>query len=71
MRFWRSAVGKKWVMAVTGIILMGFVLAHMIGNLKVYLGPRRLNLYGECAARLLGEPILPRTVAAVGRCASG
>ena len=38
VRFWRSAIGKKWVMAVTGIMLLGFVLAHMIGNLKIYLG---------------------------------
>ena len=38
VRFWRSAVGKKWVMAVSGIILLGYVLAHMIGNLKVFLG---------------------------------
>ena len=45
--FCRSAVGKKWVMAVTGIILLGFVLAHMIGNLKLYLGKEEINLYGE------------------------
>ena len=38
VRFWRSAVGKKWVMAITGIVLLGYVLAHMIGNLKVFLG---------------------------------
>ena len=30
--FWRSAVGKKWVMALSGIGLMGFVFAHMFGN---------------------------------------
>ena len=64
VRFWRSAVGKKWVMAVTGIMLLGFVLAHMIGNLKVYLGKEHLNVYGEWL-RTLGEPALPRTVAAV------
>ena len=65
VRFWRSAVGKKWVMAVTGIILLGFVLVHMIGNLKLYLGdgaPQRSTPSG-CAT--LGEPALPRTVAAV------
>ncbi len=38
VRFYRSAVGKKWVMAVTGVILLGFVLAHMIGNLKLLPG---------------------------------
>ena len=61
LRFWRSAVGKKWVMAVTGIVLLGFVLGHMIGNLKVYLGAGPLDHYAEWL-RTLGEPALPRTV---------
>ncbi len=33
-----TAVGKKYVMAITGLIGIGFVLTHMIGNLKMYLG---------------------------------
>lgn len=61
VRFWRSAVGKKWVMAVSGIFLLGYVLAHMVGNLKVFLGRDHLNAYGEWL-RTLGEPALPRTV---------
>ena len=61
VRFWRSAVGKKWVMAITGIMLLGFVLAHMVGNLKVFLGKEHLNVYGEWL-RNLGEPAFPRTV---------
>jgi succinate dehydrogenase / fumarate reductase, cytochrome b subunit len=61
VRFWRSAVGKKWVMAVSGIILLGYVAAHMVGNLKVFLGKDHINLYGEWL-RTLGEPALPRTV---------
>ncbi|MGH9244550.1 MAG: succinate dehydrogenase cytochrome b subunit [Acidimicrobiales bacterium] len=61
LEFYRSAIGKKWVMALSGIALMGYVLAHMIGNLKVYLGPDDLNHYGEWL-RELGEPALPRTV---------
>ena len=68
--FYRSAVGKKWVMAVTGIVLLGFVLAHMIGNLKIYyLDPvsegaildYEIDLYGE-ALRTLLFPILPKYV---------
>jgi succinate dehydrogenase / fumarate reductase cytochrome b subunit len=59
---YRSAVGKKWVMAVTGIALMAYVFAHMVGNLKMYLGPEELNHYGEFLRELL-VPILPRTVA--------
>jgi len=33
-----TAVGKKYVMAITGIMGIGFVVGHMVGNLKVYLG---------------------------------
>lgn len=58
--FYRSAVGKKIVMAVTGIIGFGFVLGHMLGNLKVYLGAESLNHYGEWL-REVGVPALPRT----------
>ena len=38
--FYRSDIGKKWVMAVTGIVLMGYVFAHMVGNLHVFEGAR-------------------------------
>jgi succinate dehydrogenase (or fumarate reductase) cytochrome b subunit, b558 family len=61
LRFWRSAVGKKWVMAVTGIMLLGFVLVHMVGNLKLYLGAGHMNEYADWL-RTIGEPALPRTV---------
>jgi succinate dehydrogenase / fumarate reductase cytochrome b subunit len=60
LRFWRSAVGKKWVMALSGIALLGFVLAHMIGNLKIYLGAEHLNEYGEWL-RDIGQPAFPRS----------
>jgi succinate dehydrogenase / fumarate reductase, cytochrome b subunit len=56
--FYRSAVGKKYVMAITGIILMGYVLVHMIGNLKIYFGEEPLNEYAEFL-RAFGSPILP------------
>jgi succinate dehydrogenase / fumarate reductase cytochrome b subunit len=56
---YRSAVGKKAVMAVTGVILFGFVLVHMLGNLKVYLGPEHFNEYAE-ALRTMFSPIVPR-----------
>lgn len=61
IEFYRSAVGKKWIMAVTGIILMGFVFGHMIGNLKMYQGAHALNVYGEFLRELL-YPLLPRTL---------
>ena len=58
--FYRSAVGKKWVMAVTGLMLMGFVLVHMIGNFKIFISKEEMNLYGE-ALRDLGGHLVPRT----------
>jgi len=58
---YQSAVGKKWAMAVTGIMLLGFVFVHMLGNLKVYLGPEAINHYGEWL-REIAVPALPRTV---------
>jgi succinate dehydrogenase / fumarate reductase cytochrome b subunit len=57
-----TAVGKKYAMAITGIMLLGFVFAHMVGNLKMYLGPSHINEYGEFLRNLL-VPILPRTIA--------
>jgi succinate dehydrogenase / fumarate reductase, cytochrome b subunit len=60
VRFYRSAVGKKWVMAVTGIVLLGFILVHMLGNLKLYLSKEELNLYGEALRDMPGH-LLPRT----------
>ncbi|HEY4333565.1 MAG TPA: succinate dehydrogenase cytochrome b subunit, partial [Ilumatobacteraceae bacterium] len=55
-----TAVGKKYVMAITGIAMIGFIVAHMIGNLKIYLGSAEINHYGEFLRELL-VPILPRT----------
>jgi succinate dehydrogenase / fumarate reductase cytochrome b subunit len=61
VEFYRSAVGKKWVMALTGIMIMGFVFFHALGNLKVYLGAQDFNHYGEWLRSLL-VPFVPRTV---------
>lgn len=43
--FWSSSTGKKAVMAVTGIILVAYVLAHVLANLLVFQGPERINRY--------------------------
>lgn len=56
-----TSLGKKYVMAITGIMMLGYVIAHMVGNLKMYLGAEDLNHYGEFLRELL-VPILPRTV---------
>jgi len=62
LELYRTALGKKYVMAVTGILLMGYVFAHMLGNLKLYLGESDLNHYSEWL-RDIATPIVPRTVA--------
>lgn len=56
-----TSVGKKYVMALTGLMGVGFVLVHMIGNLKMYLGREDYNHYAEFLRELL-VPIFPRTV---------
>jgi succinate dehydrogenase / fumarate reductase cytochrome b subunit len=45
--FFQTTIGKKAVMAVTGILLFGFLLGHMAGNLQFFLGPEKLNTYAE------------------------
>ena len=47
-------------MAVTGLILIGYLLAHMYGNLKVFAGREAFNAYAH-HLRTLGEPILPHS----------
>jgi succinate dehydrogenase / fumarate reductase cytochrome b subunit len=49
----RSTIGRKIVMALTGFVLFGFVIGHMIGNLQVYLGPGPINEYGEALRQIL------------------
>jgi succinate dehydrogenase / fumarate reductase, cytochrome b subunit len=44
-RFYVTTVGKKFVMAATGIVLLGFVFVHMVGNLQLFAGPAKLNAY--------------------------
>jgi succinate dehydrogenase / fumarate reductase, cytochrome b subunit len=45
--FFRSSLGRKYLLAVTGVILFGFVLGHMAGNLQIFLGREKLNDYAE------------------------
>ena len=47
VRFYQASIGKKAVMAVTGCVLFGYVLAHLLGNLQVYLGRGQINRYAE------------------------
>jgi succinate dehydrogenase / fumarate reductase cytochrome b subunit len=43
--FYRATIGKKVVMAVTGIILVGWIVGHVLGNLLVFRGPAAINEY--------------------------
>jgi succinate dehydrogenase / fumarate reductase, cytochrome b subunit len=56
----RSTVAVQGLMALSGLIMIGYLLAHMYGNLKVFAGPEAFNNYAH-HLRTLGEPILPHT----------
>ena len=45
--FFRSSVGRKILMALTGVILIGFVIGHLIGNLQIFQEPDHINGYGQ------------------------
>jgi succinate dehydrogenase / fumarate reductase, cytochrome b subunit len=44
-RFYQSTVGKKVIMAVTGLIGIGYVILHMAGNLQAFAGREKINAY--------------------------
>ncbi|MFE2045477.1 succinate dehydrogenase [Streptomyces sp. NPDC059477] len=54
---WDSSVGKKTVMAVSGLVMLLYLIAHMIGNLKIFFGPEDINDYAHWL-RTMGEPVL-------------
>lgn len=66
LNLYQTFVGKKWVMAVTGLMLIGFVLSHLFGNIKLYIGVVQegdefvydADLYGEFLRELL-VPLFP------------
>src|SRR5262245_7960437 len=42
-----SSLGKKYVMAISGVVLFLFVIGHLVGNLQIFLGPEAINRYGH------------------------
>jgi succinate dehydrogenase / fumarate reductase cytochrome b subunit len=58
--YWRSAVGKKMVMAVTGLILFAYVFVHMLGNLQLYAGDggKAINEYAAFLHSTRAAPLL-------------
>lgn len=55
VQFYRSTIGKKIIMAVTGLIGVGFVIGHMAGNLQAFVGRDKLNAYGALLHGPLAE----------------
>ncbi|MFE0193964.1 succinate dehydrogenase [Streptomyces sp. NPDC059008] len=55
--FWDSSVGKKTVMAVSGLIMLLYLVVHMIGNLKIFFGSGEFNHYAHWL-RTVGEPFM-------------
>ncbi|HEX5406582.1 MAG TPA: succinate dehydrogenase cytochrome b subunit [Pseudonocardiaceae bacterium] len=54
---WGTTIGKKAVMAVTGLIMVAFLLLHMLGNLKIFFGAVDFDHYAAWL-RTIGEPVL-------------
>jgi succinate dehydrogenase / fumarate reductase cytochrome b subunit len=57
---WDSSIGKKTVMAVTGLVMLGYLVVHMYGNLKIFFGAGAFDSYAEWL-RTLGDPFFHRT----------
>jgi succinate dehydrogenase / fumarate reductase cytochrome b subunit len=51
---WRTMIGKKVVMAITGVVLVGFVIVDMVGNLKIFSGPDEINAYSRFLMKSFG-----------------
>jgi succinate dehydrogenase / fumarate reductase cytochrome b subunit len=47
LAFANSSIGKKWIVALTGLVMFGFVIGHLIGNLQFFVGPEAINNYGQ------------------------
>ncbi len=45
--FYRSSIGKKIIVALTGLLLIGFIIGHLLGNLQIFFGPEYINSYAE------------------------
>lgn len=55
IKFYRSTIGKKIIMGVTGLIGIGFLIVHMAGNLQAFIGQSKLNDYGAALHGPLNE----------------
>jgi succinate dehydrogenase / fumarate reductase cytochrome b subunit len=58
LTLYRSTIGKKTIMAITGLIGIGYLILHMTGNLKIFQGPEHFNEYAHFL-RTVGSPMVP------------
>jgi succinate dehydrogenase / fumarate reductase, cytochrome b subunit len=47
IRLFQSSIGKKWIVALTGLMLLGFATGHLVGNLQIFLAPEWINSYAR------------------------
>jgi succinate dehydrogenase / fumarate reductase cytochrome b subunit len=47
VRFFQSSIGKKWIVALTGLVLIAYVMGHLAGNLQIFFGPEPINRYAH------------------------
>lgn len=59
LSLYQSYVGKKWAMAITGVIGLLFIAGHMFGNLKLYMGAHEIDAYAV-GLREIGYPLVPK-----------
>lgn len=52
MRWYRTSLGKKYIMAVTGLIMVLYVIVHMLGNFSIFAGPEAINAYAANLRKL-------------------
>jgi succinate dehydrogenase / fumarate reductase cytochrome b subunit len=52
-RLWKSTIGRKYLVAVTGVLLTLFLAGHLVGNLLVYVGPEAFDEYAEFLHHML------------------
>src|SRR5690606_33824999 len=58
-RYLRSSIGRKQVMGLSGILLYGFLLIHLVGNLGMLNGPEYFNKYGYLMLHTLKKVVVP------------
>jgi succinate dehydrogenase / fumarate reductase cytochrome b subunit len=47
MKIWHSSLGKKYIMGISGFVLVFFIVTHLLGNLQIFVGPYWINTYGQ------------------------